>query len=74
MGVAGGWWPWSVSSLCPEDRLELELDPSESSSSGTTGNWNESVKFCDPELLLFEFGLVDNGGDFFFTGGAMFNN
>ena len=54
--------------------MELELDPSESSSSGTTGNWNESVKFCDPELLLFEFGLVDNGGDFFFTGGAMFNN
>ena len=65
MGVAGG--TWSV------DPLELELEPSESSSSGTTGNWNESVKFCDPEPLLFELDLVDSGGDFFFTGGTVSN-
>ena len=71
VGVAGG-WSLVVSSLTPEERLELEWDSS-SSSSGTTGNWNESDRFCGSELLLFELDSVDNGGDFF-TGGTVDNS
>lgn len=59
VGVAGG--NWLVSSLSSEDPLEFD----DSSSSGMTGNWNESERFSVPGLLLFEFDLATTGGDFF---------